>query len=836
MKPTKLIRLLICIDDTDNLDSKGTGAIAEELRDLITAKNWGICGDITRHQLLLHEDIPYTSHNSSMCFDCTVDADCYEELIPLLYNHLEKESAEGSDPGISVMRIDDPQIDKEALFAYGMSAKTTVLVKEQAYTLAKKNGIYLNEAGGTGQGVIGALAGIALRLGGNDGEAKGGEKSEMEIFKSGEIYTAAQIKGSGWVKDVCDVSGYSLTDDEEVLVPWKVKPILLNGDFVVLVRLAEKDGEKAEKKAGNRESKRESKRESNKEIHREGGKEAPWSTMEKEEMRNYGDWRLLSGGCDRFEEDMKEEQVCAPSHSCFNCRYRRWLANGFTCAAKPIETDVLIIGAGVVGSFVARHLTKSNLSVALLEKNNDVCCEVTKANTAIVHPGYSGKPSSIKAKMTVAANNNFDNVCEELQVEFIRCGSMILASGDKGEGKFQEKIERGAKNGVKGMRILSREEVLAMEPNINPNITMALYAPSTGVVNPWEFGLAAAENAVDNGARLYLNTEVKEIKGVKEQQDGYLVTTDKGSFAARFVINCAGLHSDKVSEMVAKPFFKIKPRKGEYFLFDPTTKGFVNSVIFQAWEDESKGVIIAPTVHGGLLVGPSAVDVDDKSDSSTEQEGLDHVRKVSEGSVSNLPFEKVIRSFAGLRARPNLLKIDPDTQEVIAYEDDVKDFIIGSPEGCDNFINVAGIKSPGLTCADEIGKYVAEMLFDKIKNRGETLEMNGNFNPCRKKRIRFAQLPLAEQQRLASEDRNYAKIICRCSQVTLAEVLDSIHRNAGATTVDGVKRRAGTGLGRCQGSFCTSEIINILAKELGVSPANINKDEKGSFIVTGSVV
>ena len=292
------MRVLICIDDTDTLESKGTGTIADELRILIETKGFGSCGEVTRHQLLLHEDIDYTSHNSSMCFDAVVKEGVLPTLIPELYDHLQRESAEGSDPGLAVADIDSPLINKERLITYGVDAKKIVLTKELAYRTAKENGIYLNEAGGTGAGVIGALAGFGLRLGGNDGEVKGGRES----FEKGETYTVAGLKTDGRIQAVCTPEGQEAEDGDRVYIAWKAKPLLMNHKITLLVLPTETAGH--------------------------------WCTMGKEELREYGDLRAVSSGCELFLPDVAEEQVCAPTHSCLNCRYRRWTASGFSCEVK----------------------------------------------------------------------------------------------------------------------------------------------------------------------------------------------------------------------------------------------------------------------------------------------------------------------------------------------------------------------------------------------------------------------------------------------------------------------------------------------------------------------
>lgn len=471
------------------------------------------------------------------------------------------------------------------------------------------------------------------------------------------------------------------------------------------------------------------------------------------------------------------------------------------------DYDAVVIGAGVMGSFVARSLMRKKLRVAVVEKENDVGCGVSKAHTAIVHPGYSGKPGALKSKLTVVANENYHNVCEELDVEFRRCGSVIVAKGENGIEKLHEKMNRGMKNGVKGMHLLSKEETLKIEPNLQEDIVASLYAPSTGVVDPWEFVVGAIENAVDNGAELFLSTKVLDIEGVEGH---FKISTSKGVFKSRHVINCAGLYSDEINDMLEEPFFKIKPRSGEYIVLDVKAKGLVNGFVFQARESDTKGVIVSPTIHGNILVGPSSKDIEDKDDRSTSIERLDLIREISGNSVSGIPFDLAISSFAGVRPRPNWIKRGEDGS-IEAYEDDVKDFIIGRGKKNRNFINVAGIKSPGFTCADEVGKYVAAMVMEDYPEA----EDNPRFNPRRRKRTRFKKLNTEDKRKAIEKDADFGKIVCRCNIITRAEILDVIRRNTGATTVDGVKRRTGACLGRCHGSHCADEIADILSEELG---------------------
>ena len=504
--------------------------------------------------------------------------------------------------------------------------------------------------------------------------------------------------------------------------------------------------------------------------------------------------------------------------------------------------DIIIVGAGVCGSFTARNLARFDMKILVLDKAADICCGTTRANSAIVHSGYSGKPGALKSKLTKMANEDFHNVCQELDVEFERIGSLMMAIDERGIEKVYEKYNRGLKNEIQGLEILEHDQALAKEPHLNPKVRIAMYAPTTGIVNPWEFGLAAMENAVDNGVELKLHTRVLDIKPCtydSEQEDGtkqqgYNVITNQGEFQTRYVINCAGVYSDEINNLVGRPFFRVAPRKGEYILLDREKEDdrMVHHVIFQARDNEdAKGVIILPTVHGNTLVGPTAEDISDKEDTSVSMKGMEHIRRVSAKSIVGLPFEKQIRTFAGVRPRPQVLDgIDEATGESLYAEDDVKDFIIREVENAPGFINCAGIKSPGLTCANEIGKYIANIVAEK---EGAGLKIREDYNPIRRKLYRFHKQSKEVQEAMLKENPKLGNMVCRCSNITEAEVIDAIHRNCGATTVDGVKRRVGTGMGRCQGGFCMPYITEILHRELGISYDQIEKDKKDSYIITG---
>jgi len=482
--------------------------------------------------------------------------------------------------------------------------------------------------------------------------------------------------------------------------------------------------------------------------------------------------------------------------------------------------DVAVIGGGVLGCFAARNLARYRLRVAVFEKNADVCTEISRANTAIIYSGYDNKPGTLKARLCVRANRDFDRLCGELGVPFKRCGSLMAAFGPRGERVLRQKMEQGLANGVPELKLLSAAEALAIEPGLNPMVTLALYAPSTGTVNPWELGIAAIENAVDNGAELFLDTKVA---GISPAEGGYRIDAGDGRFEARAIVNCSGLYADKISEMVAKPYFRIAPTRGDYIILDTKAGGAVRHIGFLEPEERGKGATIVPTVDGNVMLGPSEEPLSGEADFSTSESGLAFVRGRSMELIPNIPLEHTIRSFAALRPNPFFAECDA-SGSVTLSERGIDDFLIGSTEGHPLFINLAGVKTPGLTCANEIGGYVTELLLERLGGAAA----NPAYRPVRPAGPRFSRLAPEERKALAGPQR----IVCRCREVTEEEVRNAIRRVPGATTVDGVKRRTGAGMGRCQGGFCTQRVIEILAEELGKPVTDIRKDAEGSYLLT----
>jgi len=477
--------------------------------------------------------------------------------------------------------------------------------------------------------------------------------------------------------------------------------------------------------------------------------------------------------------------------------------------------DVIIIGAGVVGCMVARFLSRYKLDILLIEKEADVGMGASSANTAIVHAGYDPVPGSLKAVMNVAGNRMWDTLAGELNFPFERRGDYVVAVGEEELSLLNALWDRGVKNGVPGMIMLSSDEVRRREPNINPEVSGALWASTGGICDPFAVVIAAAENAVSNGVTLLLETAFEDF--VMEGNRIVGVKTNRGTFACRWAVNSAGLYSDVVMHKAGQyPEFKITPRKGEYYVFD-RAEITINNVLFPVPTPVTKGILVTTTVHGNTIIGPNAQDIKDKEDRSVTKSGLEEVWRDARKLVPKLSLRQVIAVFAGLRPGGNA----PCKTPGVNYG---HDYIIEIPEDVRGFVNLGGIESPGLTSAPAIAQRVVEMLEDA----GEKLEEKRDWNPIRPARPRFRDLSPEEQKLLIRNDPRYGRIVCRCESVTEGEIVAEIHAPIPAHTYDAIKRRTWLGTGRCQGGFDTPRVVEILAHELGISPLEVTKKGPGS--------
>lgn len=470
--------------------------------------------------------------------------------------------------------------------------------------------------------------------------------------------------------------------------------------------------------------------------------------------------------------------------------------------------DVIIIGAGVAGAASARELSRYRVNACVLEKEDDVCCGTTKANSAIVHAGYDAANGSLMAKLNVRGNEMMEQLSKDLDFPFKRNGSLVICRAEEDMPNLEALYERGVKNGVKDLRILTKEELKEMEPNIADDAVAALYAPTGGIVCPFNLNIALAENANVNGIKFKFNTEVSDIKKVG---DHFVIQTNNGVYEAKYVVNAAGVYADKFHNMVSENKIHITPRRGDYCLLDKTAGGHVSKTIFALPGKFGKGILVTPTVHGNLLLGPTAIDIEDKEGINTTAAGLNEVITKAGENVKNIPMRQVITSFAGLRAH-----------------EDGHEFIIGEVEDCKGFVDCAGIESPGLSSAPAIGEMVADILKDLMG-----LEEKDDFIATRKGILNPEELSKEERKQLIKEKPAYGNIICRCEMITEGEIIDAIKRPLGAKSLDAVKRRTRAGMGRCQSGFCSPRTMEILARELGVDMSEITKTGGDSKIIVG---
>ncbi len=465
--------------------------------------------------------------------------------------------------------------------------------------------------------------------------------------------------------------------------------------------------------------------------------------------------------------------------------------------------DVIIIGAGVSGVACARELARFHLNILVLEKHDDVCSETSKANSGIVHAGYDAKPGSLMAKLNLEGSNIMPKLAKELDIPFIKNGSLVVSMEGDDPKIIDDLYKRGKQNGVKKLEIIDKETLMKIEPNIHPNAYKALYAPTAGIICPFTLTLALAQNACINGVEFKFNQKVETISYVDKI---YHLHTNTNVYKSRYVINACGVYGDELHNQISDEKVNIVPRKGEYYLLDKNVGNYIKHTIFQSPTSLGKGVLVAPSVHGNLVVGPTAKDIEDKEDVSCTSEKLEVIRLQASKAINKLPLE-VITTFAGLRAHQ-----------------ENHDFII--QETKPGFIDCIAIESPGLTAAPAIGKMVCSMIVDKIKPIKKE-----NFIHNRKGYIHMNQLSIEKRNEYIRKNPKYGKIICRCELISEGEIIDALQGPLPARSLDGLKRRVRTGSGRCQGGFCMPNILPIISKIQGIDIEQITKSGSDSNIV-----
>lgn len=473
--------------------------------------------------------------------------------------------------------------------------------------------------------------------------------------------------------------------------------------------------------------------------------------------------------------------------------------------------DVLIVGCGITGAALAYTLSKYELNICVCERFNDVANGATKANSAILHAGFDCPPGSLEARMNLEGIAMAREICKKLDVEYRDIPTFVIAFDERELAYLQELYERGIANGVPGVRIVDRQEALALEPGLNPELRAALYAPGSGIIDPWEYAVAMAETAVRNGVEIKLSSKVTAIE---KSGDTFKVTTESGAYEARYVVNAGGAFSAQIYELVGGSGLTQTNFAGQYHVLDKSQNGIIHSIVFPCPDEHGfKGILVAPTVHGNLIVGPDAYGVENGDAVATREPELTAVKTGGLRSVPGIDFRQTIHQYVGVR---------PNTQ--------IPDFVIGESDICPHFVNLAGIKSPGLSAAPSIAKEGV-----KILNRIGLKLIPKESYVDERKHVRFKKLSDGEKAAAIRENPLYGRIICRCETVTEGEIVDAIHRPIVPRTIDAIKRRCGAGLGRCQGGFCGPRVHEILARELGVSPLNILMDEEGTWILSGSV-
>jgi glycerol-3-phosphate dehydrogenase len=471
--------------------------------------------------------------------------------------------------------------------------------------------------------------------------------------------------------------------------------------------------------------------------------------------------------------------------------------------------DIIIIGAGINGALLAQRLSKYQLKLAIIEKDNDVGNEATAANSAIIHAGHDPIEGSLKAQLNVRGNRLWEDLCEELAVDFIRNGAFVVATKEHELEQIKILHQRAIVREVPA-RILNREEALHVEPNLSDEVIQVLDLPSSAIVSPWEATVAAIEDAMNHGVELFLNNKVLAIDSYR---DYFRIHTQQAHYETRYIINSAGVYADEIYGLVSKRTgYRLIPRKGEYYVLDRSESPIVTRTIYPTPTKDSKGILVVPTIHKNILIGPSSEHILNKDVKGNTAETLEKVYQAATRVVKNIPMHTVIRTFVGVRA-----------------SHEKHDFIIEEAQDVPRFINLIGIDSPGLAAAPAISEYVTETI---LKTK---LNLNLKTEPRMKRKawIILNRLSLTEKQAYFHQNKQFGKMVCRCELISEAEIIDVIHRHAGAKTIKAIKRRVRAGAGRCQGGFCEPRLVQILARELNIDPTEVVLDSDDSNLLLG---
>ncbi len=885
---------LISIDDTDDMTKEvSTGGIAEMIGRRLVEAGAVMHEGISRHQLLLDEHIEYTSHNSSMCIEIESDLLDIGRIMDIGEEIIKENMSAAADPGIAVCCADELP-SPERLIAFGFDAKKRVITKDEAYALAAEyDCVLLKELGGTGIGVIGALAGIGLRLSRCDGSVRGKKCKKF----AGQTVSAGEICGHCGVDMVICVDGTVVPDDAPVMVDEFVKLMFFDGHMCCMVRRVDGGCGASDAAAGGASGSQDGTPDS-----------VRYVTVGQHQERERAAELEGSAVCSGYVADNDEEELVGAngSRSCFNCLFRRWTGKGsvgFECTKKDgghsngkgkgrgghgkhdgrgrgrsekaenekaeneddkgpsrgealraagLDVgcgcvgadeadgvyDVVVIGGGIIGAMTAWKLSKlaisgadsckgaggcgaaggRKLKVLIIDKAYDVGEGAAKANSGILYPGIQARGGSLKGISCVRGSAMYDDICRELGVPLKRVGSLYTAFSEEGIEKMMKKYERGLQNGAPGMRIISGDEAREMEPCLSDKVIRAIYNPTTGVISPFALVVRLSEAAALNGAEFMFDCEVVDIDA---PPDGlFTVRTSCGDVKARYIVNAAGGNASLTESMVRPQNLVVKPRRGQFYVFDkqdaPVT---LRHVIYQAADNDEGGTLIAPTVEGNIIAGPTSENVRSFDNTDTTAEGLAHVEMVAKKILPGLDMGKVITNFAGIRA--NITNIDKEH----------KDFIIR--RSVPGMVSALGIKNPGMTSAP----YLADRMIDMLEKDG----LFGDGGRCEANtagsddfgRPPFLQLDEETQRELWEKDARYGRVVCRCEEITEGDIVAALHSPLPPRSLNGLKKRLRVGMGRCQGSFCTARIIEIICRETGCAPEDILKSTDGSRLVKG---